>query len=143
MAVDGRDYPSQSQGTLVDIRPSPIFSSGGLDDGDHQLFVIIPSFPVNGLIFLDYFEYVVTLPSSHSKGSVLTDLTLLGLKTRQDGASIFSVLGQLRLTYPHRRSLWTILTQVLYFRMLPSGRLKGMLVVTKELSGGRPFPVLR
>jgi len=56
MAVDGREHPSLSQGTLVDIRPSPIFSSGGMEDVDHQLFVRIPSFPVNGLIFLDYLE---------------------------------------------------------------------------------------
>ncbi len=63
MAIDGRNYPSLSQGTLGDINPSPIFSSGGLEDGDHQLFVNIPSFPVNGLIFLDYFESVVTLTS--------------------------------------------------------------------------------
>ena len=63
MAIDGRNYPSLSQGTLVDIRPSPIFSSGGLEDGDHQLFVNIPSFPANGLIFVDYFESVLTLTS--------------------------------------------------------------------------------
>ena len=103
----------------------------------------IPSFPVNGLIFLDYFEYVVTLPSSHPKGSVLTNLTLPGLKIRQDGASIFSVLGQLRLMYQHRRSLWTILIQILYSRMFLSGHLKEILVVTKGVNGGRPLPVLR
>ncbi len=56
MAVDGREHPSLSQGTVDDIRPLPIFSSGGMEDVDHQLFVRIPSFPVNGLIFLDYLE---------------------------------------------------------------------------------------
>ena len=46
MAGDERDHLSLFQGTLADIPPSPIFSSDGPEDGDHQLFA-------NPLIHMD------------------------------------------------------------------------------------------
>ena len=143
MAIDGLDYSAQSQGTLADIRPSPIFSAGGMDDTDHQIFLNMPSLPANALIFLDYFEYVIIFTSFRPKDRVPTNLPLPGLKIRLEGALIFSVLGQLRLKYPHRRSLWTILVQILSFRTLLCGILQGILVVTKELGGGLRFLVIR
>ena len=143
MAVDGRDYNVQSQGNLADIRPSPIFSSGGLDDGDHQFWGRVPLLPANALIVVDYLEYVVALTSIRFKYSGLPISPILGLKIRLEGASISSVLGQIHLTYLHRRSLWTILARILYSRTLLSGRLLRILGVTKELGGGRRFPVLR
>jgi hypothetical protein len=141
MAIDGVYYQVQSQGTLADVRSTPIFSSGGLEDGDHQFWGRDTSLPVNALVFVDYFEYVVALASSHSHYSVLIISPFSGLKIRLDGASIFSVLGQRRLTYPHRRSLWTILVQILYYTTPLSGRLQGILGVTKKLGTGRRFQV--
>ena len=61
MAVDDRGSNVQSQGTLADIRPMQIFSSGELEDGDHQFWGHAISSPVNALIVVHYFECVVTL----------------------------------------------------------------------------------
>lgn len=83
------------------------------------------------------------LYSFRPKDSVLTISPLPGLKTRLEGASIFSMLDQIRLKYPHRRPPWTILAQVLTFRTLLCGILQGILVVTKEVGIGFRFPVIR
>jgi len=71
MQIDGEYYTVQTQGNLADIRSTPIFSSGGLDDGDHQFWGRDTSLPVNGLAYVDYFEYVVALTSFRSKYSIL------------------------------------------------------------------------
>jgi hypothetical protein len=142
MAVDGRDYPVQSHGTLADIRPTPIFSDAGMEDGDHQFWGRVTSLPANALIVVDYVECVIALTPFCPINSVLTISPSLGLKIRLEGASIFSVLDQLRLMYPHRRSLWTILTRTLYSTTTLSGRFQEILGVTKEHGRGRRFPVL-
>ena len=64
MAVDGQDYSLVTQGTSADIQPSPVWSAGGLEDGDHQLFVNVTSLPAKALVFLHYFEYVITFTYS-------------------------------------------------------------------------------
>ena len=72
MSVDERLFYVQSQGTLTDIRPMPIFSSGGLEDGDHQFWGNAISLPVNALVVVHYIECVVTLTPSRYKYSVFT-----------------------------------------------------------------------
>ena len=76
MAVDDRGFNVQSQGTLADIRPMPIFSSGGLEDGNHQFWGRAISLPVNALVVVHYIECVVALTSSRSKYGVFTSSPL-------------------------------------------------------------------
>ena len=86
MSIDGIDYSARSQGTLDDIRPSPVFSMAGMDDADHQILMRMLSLPANARIFLDHFEYVVIFTSFRPKDSVPTILPLPGLKIRLEGA---------------------------------------------------------
>ena len=72
MSIDERAFNVQSQGTLADVRPMPLFSSGGLEDGDHQFWGHAISLPANALVVVHYIEYVVALTSSRSKDIVFT-----------------------------------------------------------------------
>ena len=48
-------------GTSYDNGPTLIWSADTLGDGDHQLLVYVGSLQQNGIVMVDYFEYVLLL----------------------------------------------------------------------------------
>jgi len=63
--LDGNNTNVSLNGTDFANGPTSIFSSGIMEEGDHQLLVYINSLQqngtVNGTVAVDYFEYVVPL----------------------------------------------------------------------------------
>jgi hypothetical protein len=62
--LDGNNTNVPLNGTNFADGPMPLYNSGIMEDGDHQLLVFINSLQQNGTVAVDFFEYVV--PSHHS-----------------------------------------------------------------------------
>ena len=51
----------QLNGTSFDDGPKLVWSADNLEDGDHQLWVVVGFLQQSGSVAVDYFEYVVPL----------------------------------------------------------------------------------
>ena len=61
--LDGNDANMVLNGTNFDNGPALVWSAENLEDGDHQLYMLVGSLQQNGSVAVDYLEYV--LPSLH------------------------------------------------------------------------------
>lgn len=59
--LDGNNTNVSLNGTRFADGPTPVFRSGIMKDGDHQLLVYINSLEANGSVAVDYVEYVIPL----------------------------------------------------------------------------------
>jgi len=61
LILDGKNMDVPLNSTNTDNKPSLIYSSDSMVDGDHQLYGEIVSLQVNGSLAVDYFECVAPL----------------------------------------------------------------------------------
>ena len=126
LILDGRNMNVPLNSTKSANRPSLIFSSDNMEDGDHQLYGELASLQVNGSLAVDYFECVAPLLYPTSRNGLMTILSLEGLKICPEGALVFSAPVEMQRTYPKKQSLWMILARKLSFTMPPSGFMDSM-----------------
>ena len=59
--LDGNDANVVLNGTNFDDGPALVWSADNLEDGDHQLYLVVGRLQQNGSVAVDYFEYVLPL----------------------------------------------------------------------------------
>ena len=107
VTLDGKQSNAKLLLSNTDIadRLTPVFSSGDLQDGDHEFIVDMIQNATRAMV-VDYFECVVSPSDPYSRrNSPLINSSLAGLRIRREGASIFSGLGLMRRTCHKKLSL--------------------------------------
>jgi hypothetical protein len=130
-------------GTNFNDGPTHVWNANNLGDEDHQLLVVVNSLQQNGVVAVDYFEYVI--PLLHFVIVSMSQLFLLlsGLKIRLDTALIFSGPGQTPRMYLQKRLSWTILARILSSPIPLGGILSIMLGTTDGVCHTQPVLVHR
>ena len=103
--LDGINANVSLNGTDLDDGPTLVWSADNLEDGDHQLWVVVNSLKQNGSLAVDYLEYVAPLLRFVTRTVLQRDFCFLisGLRIRLETASILSGLGQTQRMYPKKR----------------------------------------